>query len=236
RGRGGSFSRVRVIAGAAGRTAFVGAVVVTAAAALLYTVMATPARLRDRFDPELGPSLDGGAFLATAVHHDRIQIELAADGAAMAWLRENVVGNPVVLEAAIPPYRWGSRISMFTGLPTVLGWDWHQKQQRAIRRSDPVGRRARDVERIYSSADAADAVALLHKYGVELVYVGPVERAYYAEPGLEKFSRSPELFAPLYSTPDVQIYLVVGATAPGAPPPVRARAIARVATSAARAG
>jgi YYY domain-containing protein len=212
---------------ALGRWSFATATAVLAAAALLYTALGTPARLRDRFDEKAGPSLDGGAFLATATHYDQRPLELRWDGEAFQWLRENVIGNPVLLEASVPPYRWGSRVSMFTGLPTVLGWDWHQKQQRSIRRSDPVGRRLRDIEQIYSSPDAAAIVPLLKRYAVELVYVGQVERAYYPEEGLRKFAASPELFAPLYSNDEVQIYRVVDDAPPAAPPLVRGPAAAR---------
>ena len=31
------------------------------------------------------------------------------------------MGSPTVLEAQIPEYRWGSRVSIYTGLPTILG-------------------------------------------------------------------------------------------------------------------
>ncbi len=61
---------------------------------------------------------------------------LRDDEEAFAWLRRSVVGSPVVLEASVPPYRWGSRVSVYTGLPTVIGWDWHQRQQRSVRRDD----------------------------------------------------------------------------------------------------
>ena len=42
-------------------------------------------------------------------------------------LNENVQGTPVIVEASIGAYRGnGSRISIATGLPTVLGWERHQ--------------------------------------------------------------------------------------------------------------
>jgi YYY domain-containing protein len=209
------------VAVAAARWSFAAAVVLCAIAALLYPVFATPARLRDRFVEEPASSLDGAAFMTTATHHDQGPIELRWDADAIEWLCQNVVGTPVLLEASIPPYRWGSRVSMFTGLPTVIGWDWHQKQQRSVRRSDPVARRVRDVERIYSSASANDVVPLLRRYGVELIYVGQVERNYYPEEGLRKFAFSPDLFQPIYVNEQVEIYRVAGGSPPGAPPPLR---------------
>jgi YYY domain-containing protein len=205
-----------------GRFAYAVAIALCLFASLLYTVFATPARLRDRVDEQMGPSLDGSAFLEGGTHHDMGPIEFRSDAEVVRWLEQNVVGNPVVLEASIPPYRWGSRISMFTGLPTVVGWDWHQRQQRSIRRSDPVPRRVRDVELIYSSLDIEPVSMLLQRYGVELIVVGQVERNYYHEAGLAKFAATPELFTPLYSGEHVQIYRFAGASVPGAPPLLRA--------------
>ena len=43
---------------------------------------------------------------------------LPGDAQAIRWLQDNVVGTPVVLEGRSPVYRWGSRISIYTGLPT----------------------------------------------------------------------------------------------------------------------
>ena len=42
-------------------------------------------------------------------------------------MEENIQGTPVVLEAQTPEYRWGSRVAIYTGFPTVVGWSWHQR-------------------------------------------------------------------------------------------------------------
>ena len=103
------------------------------AAVLLYPILATPARIRDRFDLATPTGLDGERYLDLAVFHEAAgKIPLRDDEEAFAWLRRSVVGSPVVLEASVPPYRWGSRVSVYTGLPTVIGWDWHQRQQRSV--------------------------------------------------------------------------------------------------------
>jgi YYY domain-containing protein len=158
------------------------------AGVLLYPILATPARVRDRFDLAAPTGLDGERFLDLAVFHEaQGRIPLRDDHEAIAWLRQTVVGSPVVLEASVPPYRWGSRVSVYTGLPTVIGWDWHQRQQRSVLRDDSVGRRIADVQQIYTTLDLDEARALLDRYQVEYVYVGPVERMYYRGPGLAKF-------------------------------------------------
>ena len=95
---------------------------------------------------------------------------LEADFEGIRWLRENVPGSPVVLEGHTPTY-WGSRISVYTGLPTVVGWKWHQEQQRWDYRHQ-VGLRIEDVDRLYSTAGRQEALSLLRKYEVRYIYVG----------------------------------------------------------------
>ena len=42
----------------------------------------------------------------------------------------HVAGAPVIVEASNGPYAWYSRVSIYTGLPDVLGWGSHESQQR----------------------------------------------------------------------------------------------------------
>ncbi len=156
--------------------------------AAIYPVMGTRDRLRDRFDGSTTPlTLDGLAYMQGTTYRDvEGQIDLEADLEGIRWLRENVAGSPLVLEANTPTYRWGGRVSIHTGLPGVVGWEWHQQQQRWDYRSD-VTKRIRDVERIYSTPSPSEATALIERYEVAYVYVGQVERLYYSEEGIAKF-------------------------------------------------
>ena len=53
------------------------------------------------------------------------------DLALIDWLNAHIHGTPVIAEASIGPYRGnGSRISSATGLPTIIGWERHEEQQR----------------------------------------------------------------------------------------------------------
>ncbi len=167
---------------------WLGALAALMVSASIYPIMGAQDRLRDRFNGQVIPmTLDGTAYAQGAVYHDRNgDIDLAADFEGIAWLRENVEGSPVVLEGNTPTYRWGGRVSIYTGLPSVVGWRWHQEQQRWDYRW-AVSSRIQDVARIYGSTDAEEALALLRKYGVEYVYVGQVERLYYPGDGLSKF-------------------------------------------------
>ncbi len=134
---------------------------------------------------------------------------LAADLEAIDWLRTSIGGTPVIAEAQLPEYHWGARISVHTGLPTILGWQYHQMQQRALLPADVVTRRARDVSDLYRTTDPAAAQAILTRYHVEYVYVGPLERIVYPADGLAKFTRHRSMWRPVYERGGVVIYQVV---------------------------
>ena len=191
----------------------------------VYTVLGTEARNDVRFED--GPlTLDGMAYMSNTVYRDeRGDIDLSADLEGIRWLRENADGSPVVLEASTPSryrYRWNGRISVYTGLPTIAGWQWHQEQQRwdyqwAIRE------RIQDIDLIYETTDPEEALSLLRKYDVGYVYVGELERISYPGGGLKKFDS--ELSGDLDRievNEDVTIYRVLnrpGAATPGARSP-----------------
>ena len=159
------------------------------AAAAIYPAMGTRDRLRDRFYDRIIPlTLDGLAYAEGTVYQDpKGAVDLSEDMAALRWLRENADGSPIVLEASVPSYQWGGRVSIHTGLPGVVGWEWHQQQQRWDYRDD-VSARVRDVNRIYSTSDPSAAAALIKKYGVSFIYMGALERLYYPADGAAKFS------------------------------------------------
>ncbi|MBI3979737.1 MAG: hypothetical protein HY331_16270 [Chloroflexi bacterium] len=180
----------------------------------IYPLMATPVRVSDRF-ANLPPTLDGAAYMTRSVYQEeKGPVELRWDYEAIRWLEENVQGTPVVLEAASgsPPhvglYRWGNRVSIYTGLPTVIGWDWHQKQQRwGYQRM--VDERLNDVRTFFTSPDPQAALEVARKYNVQYVYVGKMEKLYYPAQGLAKLQqlvgRGLEV---AYQNPDVTIYRV----------------------------
>ena len=169
-----------------GRRIWLGLLAALLVSASIYPVLGTRERLKNRFEV-LPLTLDGTAYMHNAVYRDvNGQIDLSADYEGIQWLLGSVEGSPVILEGVAPQYRWGSRISVYTGLPTVVGWKWHQEQQRWDYR-EAVGQRVKDVERMYSTTDVSAALSLMRKYSVEYVYVGRFERLYYPADGLAKF-------------------------------------------------
>ena len=176
------------------------------ASGLVYTVTAAKAKIADRFHPAYGmpeevrenyeanyrPGLSGIAYMDYAYYAEGDRaLALGRDWPAMRWLLENVEGSPTILEAYNynGGYRWGSRYSIYTGLPTVIGWDWHQKQQRNAVGGWVVDERTRDVGEIYNTIGEDTARALLDKYAVEYLIVGELERVLYKPEGLAKFER-----------------------------------------------
>jgi uncharacterized membrane protein len=193
-----------------GKRVWAGILAVLVVSSLIYTGLGTQARLADRF--EGGPvTLKGTAYMNNAVHWEEDQwLELKWDLEAIQWLQENVQGSPVVLEAHHEHYHWSSRIADYTGLPTVLGWPWHQIQQRTAY-ADAIRGRAGAVREIYNTTSVSRAQELLRRYEVEYIVVGELERAYYSPEGLGKFEEmvSNGLAKCVFDNKQVKIYRIL---------------------------
>lgn len=219
-------------------------------AAALYPLTATPARFAERF-PRVAPGeacrafadapappgalgagaagrphgLDGTAFLAdSALCVEGRLVPLRYDGEGFAWLRANERGSPAILEAVLPEYRWGSRFSVHTGLPAVVGWSWHVRQHRAAVPGSVVEKRIAEVDAFYRSRLAAPGEAagegrmtveelrrFLARHRVRWVVDGLLERAVYGEEGLEKLGELERfgLLERAYSNPGLTLWRVL---------------------------
>ncbi len=102
------------------------------------------------------------------------------DLAGINWLKKNIDGQPVVLEAPGDSYTIYNRVSAMTGLPTIVGWAVHEWLWRG-EGYDPVGSRITEVEQIYTDADINIVRQKLEKYNVKYIFVGNKEREKYAE-------------------------------------------------------
>ncbi len=177
--------------------------------AATYTLLASSAKMRDRMAADAPHTLDGMAFMQFAEYHDQGQpIPLSPDYDAIRWLQENASGSPVIVEAHTSEYKYGSRYTIYTGLPGVVGWNWHQRQQRAVTPPDLITDRVEAVNRFYRETDNNSALAFLRGYDVRYIVVGGYERAYYPREGLEKFGRMANagLLDIAYDHGDVVIY------------------------------
>ncbi len=156
------------------------------ALSLVYPAVATLPRLQERFPGHPGPgtldALDWMNYGTIQSGNGQI-VHFAGDLAAIRWFQENVEGTPVIAEASIGPYRGdGSRFSIALGLPSVLGWDRHERQQRYY---PDIAQRDADVRELYNSTDIERKRAIIETYGIEYIIAGDVERksALPANPG-----------------------------------------------------
>jgi YYY domain-containing protein len=145
------------------------------------------------------PTLDGMAYLVHKAPHE---------GAAFNWLNRNIRGIPVLLEAHGDSYQEYTRVSMNTGLPTVLGWGYHVFQ-RAHTWPD-INRRKADIQAAYTSQQKEVVAAVLDRYHVALVFVGSLERRTYSGANLENFKEWDDLLSTVYENPGVSIFAVRG--------------------------
>ena len=156
-------------------TVVVGILVV--AMSLVYPILGTKPRLDQRFVGNPGiTGLNGYDWMeyATLTNHNGETIGFAGDRDAIYWFLNDVAGTPVLMEAHIGPYRGnGSRFSINTGLPAVIGWANHETQQRYI---SGIDERVRAVDEFYDTTDLQRKLEILTEYGVEYVIVGDVER------------------------------------------------------------
>ncbi|MBP5330806.1 MAG: hypothetical protein J6Y89_03030 [Lachnospiraceae bacterium] len=101
------------------------------------------------------------------------------DYEATNWINENIEGRPVMLEVNGDSYTDYCRVSVRTGLPTVLGWrthEWLWQSEAGDKVPKIVEDRTTDIETIYTSNDRDTVKSLVDKYNIEYIYVGSIER------------------------------------------------------------
>jgi uncharacterized membrane protein len=125
--------------------------------------------------------------METSLLWDSVNMDIGQDYRAIRWMQDHVQGSPVIVEANLPEYRWGTRYTIYTGLPNVLGWNWHQRQQRALIPPNLITDRITEIQDFYTTLDPVAARAFLDKYNVRYIIVGQLEQIYYPGAGLEKF-------------------------------------------------
>jgi len=173
--------------------------IVLIAVGLFTAATDTVGVIRTNRVPTVKPTLDGMAYL-----QEKAPFELKA----YQWLNRHIHGIPVLLEAHGDSYQEFARVSMNTGLPTVLGWGYHVFQRGHSQIE--INWRKIDVETIYTSTSKERVAALLQRYNVALVFVGALERRAYAGANMARFSEWNDLLTPVYQNTAVTIFAVNG--------------------------
>jgi uncharacterized membrane protein len=158
---------------------------------LCYPVGATVERIYEACDHDyFHPHLDGLAFMAQRpqrAEYDAKDYDLH-DYALIQWLNKNAPVTETLLEApGTELYKGYSRFAIYTGLPTLVGWEYQVSQQLGERTGNLLTQRERDAAVMYGTDDAA-ALALLRQYKVRWIVVGGIERKIYPAAGLDKFA------------------------------------------------
>jgi uncharacterized membrane protein len=192
------------------------AMIVLVSGAALFTISGASGKIRDRWILEAPRTLDAMTFMKYANYDDfGRRLDLSEDYRAIRWMQDNVQGSPVLVEANCPEYRWCTRFTIYTGLPGVVGWNWHQRQQRGLMSTWVEGRVA-DVSTFYTTTDLAYTLEFLKKYDVKYIIVGQLERAAYQRTdllmpdGIAKFEQyEGQYWRSVYSDGSTVIYEVL---------------------------
>ena len=177
---------------------------------MLFPLIASADKINDRIAENVPFTLDGMDYMkySTYTENDQ-QMDLNEDYQLIRWMQDNIEGTPAIIEGHVPEYRWGNRISIYTGLPVVIGWNWHQRQQRAINPSDWVFDRVNDVGVFYSTEDLNQTKKLISEYHIEYIVIGQLEKSIYPKNGLEKFTQDPEdIFDEVYASENTSLIRV----------------------------
>jgi YYY domain-containing protein len=145
-----------------------------ASMSVAFAVLATPARLDDRVSAD-GLSLDGLAYFDSDLREGDSDRLLADDVPLLQWLQSNVRGIVPIAEAAGEDYRWNSRFATLTGLPTPIGWPYHERQQKRDY-SSIVDLRHAEMTELYSTTDPLRVAEVLARYEIRYVVFGTVEQ------------------------------------------------------------
>jgi YYY domain-containing protein len=162
-----------------------------------YPLIATNKKMTDRWPDIQNPphTLDGAIYmlgdassLNPAIYNDDNRLlNLSHDYAAILYMQDHISGSPVIVEGFTEEYRWGSRFSIYTGLPSVMGWSWHVRQHNSLLGGAIFDKLIDNVNNFYNTSDIQEAEQFLNQHQVQYIIVGDLERAYYDANGLNKF-------------------------------------------------
>jgi uncharacterized membrane protein len=193
--------------------------------AALFALYGSMAKIKDRWAPTAPHTLDGMAYMPFAIYYEGypnldentpvaqrgVNMDLSQDYRAIRWMQENIQGSPVIVEAnSRNLYHWYSRFTIYTGLPGVVGWEWHEQQQRTVNLPEWVTRRVLAIDQFYTTVDTDITKQFLNLYGARYIILGQLEQVTYPGPGLDKFPAfNGILWDEIYRDENTVIYKVI---------------------------
>lgn len=176
-------------------------------------------RIDNLNDPEIPEqykphfTLDGSYFLKDRNINDYNTIQ---------WINQNVHERTVIMESVGSAYTYNTRITDFTGMRTVMGWeshewtwrfsypkgvtDWKEVTSKHLGTGyNEIAVVSADVKRAYETTDIDEARKVFEEYDVKYVYVGDQERTTYPNLQEDKFSQLGEI---VYQSGDSRLYKI----------------------------
>lgn len=134
---------------------------------VIFLVVPLNVSVGDSFGYPNEGNLDGSAWLEK--YH-------SADYQGIVYLSKSSKPGEIVVEAVDEDiFSYNSRVSVMTGLPTILGWKNHEGHWR--NGSIKIAERQNDVKNIYEDPD--QTLTLMDKYDATYLFVGESEHERY---------------------------------------------------------
>ena len=154
----------------------VGLIALAVALGAVFWVSAAPTRIDDRLSTD-GLSLNGESYRDAIVPMDYGPgpFDIRDDSPLIDWLRTNVAGVRPLAEAPGVDYHWSSQLSVATGLPTPIGWGYHESQQRRSY-SNSIATRQADMTALYQTTSTTEVARILATYSIDFVAFGTQEQ------------------------------------------------------------
>lgn len=115
-------------------------------------------------------TLDATTFIRDDCNED--------DAEMIEYINENIPEQSVILEMCGLSYTYFNRISVFTGMETVLGWQTHEwlwRSSGTLDYPEIVSQRHNDIITIYTSTDETVVRKLIEQYKIDYIYIGECE-------------------------------------------------------------
>ncbi|MEI7640582.1 MAG: DUF2298 domain-containing protein [bacterium] len=147
------------------------------------------------------PRIDGIKYMENLAPRPGTKDFDAYDYQAINWINKNFTTIESILEAPGQQlYSGVSRISIFTGMPSFIGWEYQVGQQSG--RNDEIQKRDNTANMAYSLPAAALA-GFVKNEDISYLYVGNIERSIYSEQ--DKFDA---VFPAVYQNEKVKLYKI----------------------------
>ncbi|MEO8392285.1 MAG: hypothetical protein ABI700_04755, partial [Chloroflexota bacterium] len=159
------------------------AMVILIAAGLLFPIYAVPARWDENLSG--GLTLDGDRFYPNL---DLSEGSVDGDFEIIRYLRAHAEGFPIIAEWYQSEYLWNNRISIQTGLPDIVGWGNHMRQQYGSLIAPQVDERIQNVQAFFNTGDIETIRKVIKQYNVSYIVVGSLERAHASPAALDRFA------------------------------------------------